>query len=149
LTLSVEHPALVVVDASVSLTWALDDEDHVDRAVSLRQAWIEGRCDLAAPSLWHYEIVNGLLVARRRRRLDPATCEAAVRLLMDLDLALADAPAEAVYHQASTWGLTAYDAACVALAEELQTDLWTGDRRLVDHLAGRLPQVRWIGDYAG
>ena len=30
----------VVVDASVSLKWALDDEEHVEQAVALRDAAI-------------------------------------------------------------------------------------------------------------
>ncbi|MBI2323132.1 MAG: hypothetical protein HYU88_13815 [Chloroflexi bacterium] len=39
----------VVVDASVSLKWALDDEAHVGKAVALRDAAIRGRFAMVAP----------------------------------------------------------------------------------------------------
>ena len=38
-------------------------------------------------------------------------------------------------------------AAYVALAEALETELWTGDRRLFEKVRGRSELVRWIGDY--
>jgi len=60
----------VVVDASVSLKWALNDEEYVEQAVALRDAAIfERRFQMFAPSLWLYEIVNGLRVAVRRGRI--------------------------------------------------------------------------------
>ena len=40
-----------VVDASVSLKWALDDEEAVAEAVALRDAAIDGRFEMVAPSL--------------------------------------------------------------------------------------------------
>lgn len=43
--------------------------------------------------------------------------------------------------------MAAYDAAYLALAEELAASLWTGDRRLYERLAASGPVVRWIGDY--
>jgi predicted nucleic acid-binding protein len=47
-----------------------------------------------------------------------------------------------------TYGLpSAYDAYYVALAESLGCDLWTADRRLFDAVQGKLPFVRWVGDY--
>ncbi len=62
-----------VVDASVSLKWALDDEDQVAQAVALRDAAVfERRFEMLAPSLWVYEVVNGVVVAVRRGRIDRA-----------------------------------------------------------------------------
>lgn len=43
-------------------------------------------------------------------------------------------------------GISAYDAAYVALAADLGLDLWTTDRGLLNASAG-LGFVRWIGDY--
>ncbi len=49
-----------VVDASVILKWVLGDEREADQdgAMALLEAWGEGRCELAAPSLWMYETGN-------------------------------------------------------------------------------------------
>ena len=40
-----------------------------------------------------------------------------------------------------------YDALYVALAQMLDAELWTADRRLYDIVATSAPWVRWIGDY--
>ena len=49
---------------------------------------------------------------------------------------------------AAIYGLPAiYDAHYVALTERLGCPLWTADRTLVNTLGGKLPFIRWIGDY--
>ena len=45
----------VVVDASVSLKWALNDEETISQAVALRDDALAGRSEMVAPSLWVYE----------------------------------------------------------------------------------------------
>jgi predicted nucleic acid-binding protein len=40
----------------------------------------------------------------------------------------------------------AYDAQYLALADLLECELWTADRRLVNAVGGKLPWVRWIGE---
>jgi predicted nucleic acid-binding protein len=40
-----------------------------------------------------------------------------------------------------------YDAIYVAVAKSTNDELWTDDRRLLRALGGRLPFVKWIGDY--
>jgi predicted nucleic acid-binding protein len=44
--------------------------------------------------------------------------------------------------------ISGYDAAYIALAEALETELWTGDRKLFEKVRDRTESVRWIGDYA-
>lgn len=60
-----------VIDASVALKWALDDEDAVEQALVLRERYLADPLNfpLLAPTLWVYEIVNGLWVAVRRQCL--------------------------------------------------------------------------------
>jgi len=47
----------------------------------------------------------------------------------------------------TSFEISGYDAAYVALAKTLEADLWTGDRRLFEKVRGRSELVRWIGDY--
>ncbi len=139
----------VVVDASVALKWALDDEDHVQQAVALRDAALrEGRFRMLAPSLWAYEIANGLVVAARRGRIDAATGEAALRYILALGVRLVDPRPVDVYREAERWHLSAYDAAYLALARAVEGVVWTGDRRFYQALRSRTSLVRWIGEFA-
>lgn len=138
----------VVVDASVSLKWALDDEDAVAEAIALRDAAIAGQFEMVAPSLWIYEVTNGLIVAVRRRRLaSEAEGMQALNHLLGLGVRLADPEATAVYDYALRYGIAAYDAAYLALAEALEAPLWTGDRPFYEAVHTTTTLVHWIGDY--
>lgn len=137
----------VVVDSSVSLKWALDDEDAVEQAVALRDAAVSGRVDMVAPSLWLYEVINALVIAARRGRLTSEIGTQALDLLLALGVRLADPEAQDVYFTAIRYGVAAYDAAYLALAATLDVPLWTGDRRFYDAVRGTTELVRWIGDY--
>lgn len=137
----------LVVDASVALKWALDDEEWVSQAVGLRDASLAGRWRMVAPSLWLYEVTNGLVTAVHRQRMAADTGLQALTLLQSLGVRLADPEAGEVYEAAVRFRVTAYDAAYLALATTLGADLWTGDRRFYDAVRQAAHRVRWIGDY--
>ena len=143
-------PPLVVVDASVSLKWALDDEDAVAQAVALRHDALAGRLQLTAPSLWLYEVTNGLVVAARMNRLAGELGAQLLRHILGLRVVrLADPDPDAVYAASLRHRIAAYDAAYLALAETLGVPLWTGDRRFYEAVGPAVPLVRWVGDYPG
>jgi predicted nucleic acid-binding protein len=137
----------VVVDSSISLKWALDDEEAVAQAVALRDSAIGGHFQMVAPSLWLYEVTNGMVTATRRGRITREVGAQALGHLMSLGLRLADPEAADVYEQAFRHGVAAYDASYLVLAEALGAPLWTGDRRFYEATAGTSNSVRWIGDY--
>ncbi len=140
-------PRYIVVDASVSLKWALDDEEAVASAVTLRNVALDGQFQMVAPTLWMYELTNGLVTAVRRGRLSADVGLEALDLLLTVGVRLADPQAADVYTTSSSYGIAAYDAAYLALADTLAAPLWTGDRRLYDAVRDRAPFVHWIGDY--
>lgn len=116
---------MLVVDASVIATALGDDADGGDRA----RARIRGEA-LAAPELMDLEVVS---VIRRQLRAGAMDVRRADFALTDL----AALPIQRVPHGPllrRCWELrdnfTIYDAAYVALAEALDADLLTGDRRL-------------------
>ena len=137
----------VVVDASVSLKWALDDEESVSQAIALRDAALDGRWRMVAPSLWVYEVTNGLLTAVRRQRLTASTGLQALGLLQAVGVRLADPEAKDVYEMGCQYHVAAYDAAYLALATSLRADLWTGDRKFYEAVRDSASFVRWIGEY--
>jgi predicted nucleic acid-binding protein len=138
----------VVVDASVALKWAFNDEEHVAQAVALRDDWVyKGKHRLVAPSLFYYEVINGLRTAVLRGRIAMGTGVELLKHLLAVGVRLVDPEAEHIYQLACGFRIAAYDAAYLALAEVLDCLLWTGDRRFYEAVHGKAPQVRWIGDY--
>ncbi len=138
----------IVVDASVALKWALDDEEHVEQAVALRDAAVlQGRFQMLAPSLWVYEMTNGFVVAVRRGRIDPATGAEALQHILALGVRLVDPSPSDVYWEAERLGIAAYDAAYLALARTVNGPVWTGDRRFYEAVRGKTSLVQWIGDF--
>ena len=137
----------LVIDASVSLKWALDDEEATAEAAALLNAALDDGRQLVAPSLWLYEVTNGLVTAVRRNRVGEEAGSRALGLLRMVGVRLADPEAEDTYGAAIKYRIAAYDAAYLALAATIEADLWTGDRRFYDAVRESVDFVRWIGDY--
>ncbi len=51
---------VIVPDASVLIKWSFNtgDEDDRERAIAIRQMWIDGLHRIILPSLWIYEVGN-------------------------------------------------------------------------------------------
>jgi predicted nucleic acid-binding protein len=121
----------LALDSSVSLAWCFEDERSPDALAFLERiieshAWV--------PSLWRYEFANGLLVAQRRGRLDPARRLAMLTEIGGLDIREDDAPRAqhwpAVSVLADRHGLTVYDASYLELAQRRRLPLATLDKAL-------------------
>jgi predicted nucleic acid-binding protein len=119
-----------VVDCSITLPWFLEDErtrftDQILNAIDAVEYW--------APAIWRLEMVNGLLMAERRKRIDRAwriECVGqAARLNVRVDATQPNM--EAVASLADRHGLTAYDATYLELAIRQKFGLVTQDRDLV------------------
>lgn len=118
-------PTIVVPDASVILKWVLqtDDERDHDNAVTLREAWLDGRCELVVPTLWLYEVGN--VLGRKR----PGNAAHLLDALVDLGLSEA-APhryLKAIVGLMTERAVTFYDAAYHALAIDLGGIMVTAD----------------------
>ena len=115
---------LLVVDASV-LAAAVFAEASLDDAV----AWMRGRA-LCAPHLVDYELANAALNKVRGRSIAGPAAVHALDALATLDLERhAIAPGE-VLELAVQYRITAYDAAYLWLAGNLQAPLATFDAEL-------------------
>jgi predicted nucleic acid-binding protein len=118
----------VVLDASVVLKWFREEgESNVEAARALRTAFAAGELLVLAPSLLLLELVN--VAGRRCRWQEPELAELAASLdalgfeLVDPDLL-----------RVARWtahGLTAYDAAYVAVAEAGTVELVTDDELIL------------------
>ncbi len=128
--MSPAQPALVL-DASLTLSWALPDEaspygDRVLDAVAASGALV--------PGLWAHEIANGLLMAQKRGRLARGQRLAFVEQLLNLAIKVESPTARTVLDSqaglAERFGLTAYDAAYVDLALRHGLPLATQDKAM-------------------
>jgi predicted nucleic acid-binding protein len=140
-------PPLVVVDSSVSLKWALDDEEAIEQAIHLRDDGLHGAIRMVAPDLWSYEVANGLWVAAKRSRLTFAQGARALAALHGLGVDLLPPEPSESYTFAQRYQIAIYDASYLALAARLNVELWTGDRKLYQAVAGEARWIRWIADY--
>ncbi|RMD88382.1 MAG: PIN domain-containing protein [Alphaproteobacteria bacterium] len=119
-----------VLDASVALAWLFEDE--IDTyAEEVERCLREGRF-AAVPTLWHYEIVNAILSAERRRRLTSEQADLACAALGALPLEIDPHPLNgaALLALGRRAQLSAYDAAYLELSQRLCVPLATRDRRL-------------------
>jgi predicted nucleic acid-binding protein len=112
----------------MTLSWCFEDEsDEVAERVldSLTES------EALVPAIWLLEVVNGLLVAERKKRIAPARVDECLEVISALPL-IADVDAESVgvIRLARGTGLSAYDASYLELAIRHALPLATRDRAL-------------------
>jgi len=122
---------MFVLDCSVTMAWAFDDED-VPRAAAMRDRLGE---DLAVvPAIWALEVGNALLVAERRKRLSRAESARFVEILRALPIDVGAAPAlvalGSLLSLARQTGVSVYDACYLDLAAAHGLPLATLDKAL-------------------
>jgi len=138
--------AEVVVDTSVVVKWYIPEQHH-EQARALRDAYLDGTSDLVAPALMPFEAINAL---KYSGYYDGERLEDASKSLSEygIDLVSFD-DAGPVAEIADTLGITIYDAAYVALARKLDTNVYTADGNLLDDLDDDYSEVaKHIKTYA-
>lgn len=121
----------LVLDASLTLQWFLEDE--TDRAYSLGVLSSLSEKRALVPLLWFYEVGNGLLMAYRRKRITLDQIDGFLTRLKTLPIdAAQQTPSEILELPmiARTHGLTNYDAAYLAIAMKSSSPLATTDSAL-------------------
>jgi predicted nucleic acid-binding protein len=131
-----------VLDASVAVCWAFEDEDHPVAALAMERV----RTDEArAPSLWWFEVRNALIVNERRGRLSESDTAAFLRALARLNVTVDRSPDEAdVLMLARRRQLSVYDAAYLELARRERLPLATLDAALAT--AARAERAVLLGE---
>jgi predicted nucleic acid-binding protein len=121
----------MVVDSSVTLTWCFEDEQTAASLALLEQVVENGA---VAPSLWPLEVLNALVMAERRKRVDAAQRQRLAGFLRDLPIALDEETAaqawSATVQLAERHRLTVYDSAYLELAQRRGLPLASFDNEL-------------------
>ncbi|MDO8956593.1 MAG: type II toxin-antitoxin system VapC family toxin [Deltaproteobacteria bacterium] len=138
----------VVLDASVILKWYLLDEEHGEKALEFLNRFVSDDLEIIAPALLEYEVINGLVAARKRGRLQEDLIVSAVEGFMNLGLRMVGLSGlySRVIHFCKAYNRSAYDASYLALAESEKISFITADETPYNSVKKDLNWVKWLGD---
>lgn len=138
----------LVVDSSVVLKWYIP-EPLAPEAHQVRAAYQAGTITLRARSLIYAEIGNIVWKKQTQQGLPAADARQVVAAFRAQPLLItADAELlEDAYDLAVAHRRTVYDALYLALSVRVGCPFVTADERLVNAVAGALPQVVWLGHW--
>ena len=136
----------MIVDANVILQAFFPDETQA-QAQAVVSEHIAGKLSLKAPALLPYELTNAVWNAERRRRITSSQGDEILLAILDLEIEIVTQEWAEILPLARLFDRSAYDAAYLALAQEMGEPLVTGDLRLYHAVHERLDWVTWIGDY--
>lgn len=134
----------VCVDANVVIALLTGEQPLRGRAAALWASWLGQGVDLAAPSLFRYEVTNGLYRLARAGSLTTELAGAALAKALAFPIRLFDDPElhPRAFELSRQYRLpAAYDAHYLALAERLGAELFTADQRLANAVGHALPWV--------
>jgi predicted nucleic acid-binding protein len=118
-----------VLDASVTASWFLPDENDQDAWEAWRRSENE---EVWVPLHWWFEVINTMLIGERRRRISESLTARALDRLSVLPLIVEPRPDEGpVLDLARRHHLTFYDAVYLDLAKRRSAPLATLDKSLI------------------
>lgn len=118
---------MIIVDTNV-LAYMFIEGEHTE---AVRQVWLKDSA-WRAPPLWRSEFLNVLVISRRAGVIDTTQVFEAWRLATSLMMGWEVEPrGNEVLRCAMEYGVSAYNAQFVVVAEQLKVPLVTGDRRLM------------------
>ncbi len=143
--MTVQLKRVVVLDTSVVAKWFKGGEPLAAEAKALRQAYYEDRLSIITPDLVPYELANVLRYSAEVTKTDSLS---AMESLYALGVEIAPATLALIkrgLELAYQYDMAVYDAAFIALAEDLQADFVTADEKLLRKVTG-LPFCHFLGD---
>ena len=139
---------LAVADASVIAKWFLV-EAYRDDAVRLRDDFVSGKLSLSSPALMPFEVINVVKFSSKSTQV--SRVKAVGKSLSFYGITLHHLKHEYLDLSAevsSRNDVTIYDASYIALAEHLQSVLYTADERLLARLTpGDRARSKHISEY--
>ena len=116
-----------VLDASITITWAMRDEDHPLADLAFQHVQSDSAI---VPGIWWYEIRNILVVKERQGRISPKDSEKFLLDLSHLSIDIDFPSGTNVIDLSRRFKLSVYDAAYLALAMHERLPLATLDTAL-------------------
>jgi predicted nucleic acid-binding protein len=134
--------SLVCVDASAIVALVTGQNPAI---VQKFEEWESSSTDCIAPGLIYYEVTNALYRYQFTRVLTPESVKMAMEAALALNVKLytnSELHREA-FSLAHKLSLPAtYDSHYLAVAERMNTELWTADRKLYRKISKKFPLLR-------
>ena len=136
------------VDAS-AVAKLIFPEPFREQAFALFAEAQDSGTPIIAPYLLPVELTNIVRKRMRSEQLTLAQGTARLQAVLTLPIDLREPPGlhERALALTEAYSLGGHDAHYVALAQMVGCDLWVADGRLLRAVGGRLPFVKWLGDY--
>ncbi len=134
-----------VIDANVAIALAIA-LPYSASATHQMKLWQDNGTELFAPMLWGYEVITVMRKTVVAGIITVEDASKALNLIFKLNIQLIPLTAQ-LYQTTFEWATRlnqsqAYDAAYLALAEQLGAEFWTADKRLTDRL--QQLKVNWV-----
>ncbi len=123
----------VVVDASVIVKWFVK-EVYSEQALKIRDSYINGEIMIVAPNLLPFEVLNALRYTNFFNENDLKMIAEAMESYGFKLIPLEGKYASRTIEISLKKEITIYDAAYVALAVVLKTQLYTADKKMISKL---------------
>lgn len=138
-----------VVDASVVLKWYFPGEDGVEHSVALLRDFFAEKVALFAPSLIDFEVINAVAIAVRGGKLSITDATGVIETFLRVAIGKKDISTywPRILSLGKEFGVTAYDASYLALADSMQCAFLTADKKLLKSVGRKLKWVLSIVDY--
>jgi len=125
----------IVLDSNVAIALAIA-LPYTEPAKEQMRVWVQESDNLFGPALWGYEIVSTLRKLIASNVISPNEADEATKLIFDLNIEIIpwreQKPTDILAWANRLGQGQAYDAAYLALADQLKAEFWTADKRLVN-----------------
>lgn len=137
----------LILDSSVIAKWFLPEADN-DKAMVLKDKFIENTISIAVPLLLFYEINNILKTSTQSLRIDAQVAAEVYKAFLKLDFIVYSTESLMIssLEIALKFNISSYDASYIALAEHLKVMFLTFDRKLLNKVTSKY--ILDIKDYS-
>jgi predicted nucleic acid-binding protein len=139
----------VVIDASVVVKVVIAEEFSNQSEALIADSRAAGRLLIAPPHLVS-EVTNAIYRQARDGNITASEAEQALRKFLEIPFVFGWS--QELCHRALIFALPyrltrVYDTIYALLAQELEVEFWTADRRFIEAIGSNASWVSWIGDY--
>ena len=135
----------VVIDANLGISFVLP-LPYSMTAIQRMGDWQKRRTEIVVPALWRYEVLSGLRKAVAMGMLAPEKANTAIEELREMafeEIPLAWERSAQILRWSERIGqIVVYDATYLSLAEQLDAEFWTADKRLAK--AAQEASIDWV-----
>jgi len=136
---------VVVADASVIVKWFVQEE-YSDKALDLRDDYVNRMVDIASSELLPFEVLNSLRYNPEFGEKDIKESAVAIEKYGLWYFSLLGGLVEKSIENALRYGISIYDACYISLGELKMMTVYTADEKLLKKVKGTL-WLRHISDY--